>query len=44
MDFLVGSTRSGLPIGPAFYGCMHQYREVGTGAWVFGWDAVWRLV
>lgn len=27
-DFLVGSSRSGLPLHPAVYGCMHQYKEV----------------
>ena len=32
VDFLVGSTRSGLPISPSLYACMQQYCQVGRWA------------
>ena len=33
VDFLIGATRPGLPLDPAFYGCMQQYRQVCWAAW-----------
>lgn len=32
-DFLLGASRSGLPLGASFYGCMQQHCEVGGWRW-----------
>jgi hypothetical protein len=32
VDFLVGSTRQGLPLSPSHYGCMQQWRQVSAAA------------
>lgn len=40
VDFLMGSSRSGLHISPSFYGCMHQYKEVvcqHLACWLLSW-------
>jgi hypothetical protein len=31
VDFLVGATREGLPLSPAYYGCMQQHKQVAVG-------------